>query len=188
MVKYYEDKTRFLSKAAASFTFDIGCEWGGFAANATSSSSQVNCASDSKTDPGQYFIGFMAYNRLWFLNDTFGFTVGGGAIDNPGRYLVLLPPINGATAASGTPYFTENPGDSFRAWDGQVTLDYMPVPYITFRAEYTHRASNVPYFEGPGGVTPPGGNQGGLGSMVAGWSPDLQPTEDRVTVAMLIKL
>ena len=36
---------------------------------------------------------------------------------NPGRYLVLLPPINGATAFSGTPYFTENPGDQFKGWD-----------------------------------------------------------------------
>src|SRR5258708_36339963 len=36
----------------------------------------------------------------------FSATLSGGAIDNPGRYLVLLPPINGATAFSGTPYFT----------------------------------------------------------------------------------
>ena len=28
----------------------------------------------------------------------FGVTLGGGKINNPGRYLVLLPPINGATA------------------------------------------------------------------------------------------
>ncbi len=34
---------------------------------------------------------------------------GGGAITNPGRYLVLLPPIKGATAFSGSPYFTETP-------------------------------------------------------------------------------
>jgi hypothetical protein len=188
MFKYYEDRNAFLSKAAASFTFDIGCEWGGFPGNANSASTEVNCASDSKTDPGQYFIGFMAYNRLWFWRDRLGFTVGGGAIDNPGRYLVLLPPINGATAASGTPYFTENPGDSFKAWDAQVTFDYMPLPYITFRAEYTHRASNVPYFAGSGGVTPPGGNQGAPGSVVAGWTPDLILTEDRVTVALLVKM
>ena len=51
---------------------------------------------------------------LWFADDQFGLTVGGGAITNPGRYLVLMPPINGATAFSGTPYFTENPGDPFR--------------------------------------------------------------------------
>ena len=27
-------------------------------------------------------------------------------MNNPGRYLALTPPINGATAATGTPYFT----------------------------------------------------------------------------------
>ena len=45
----------------------------------------------------------MLYNRFWFDKDRYGLTLGGGKINNPGRYLVLLPPINGATAASGTP-------------------------------------------------------------------------------------
>ena len=49
----------------------------------------------------------MIYNRAWFARDLIGVTLGGGAMANPGRYLVLLPPINGATAVSGTPYFTE---------------------------------------------------------------------------------
>jgi hypothetical protein len=70
----------------------------------------------------------MAYNRFWFKKDLFGLTLGGGAISNPGRYLVLLPPINGATAISGTPYFTANPGDKYRAWDASATFDYMPQP------------------------------------------------------------
>ena len=67
-------------------------------------------------------------------------TVGGGAINNPGRYLVLIPPINGATAFSGTPYFTANPGDPYKAWDMQLTFDFMPSQFITFRSEYNHRA------------------------------------------------
>ena len=87
----------------------------------------------------------------------------------------------------GTPYFTENPGDRFRAWDVQLAADWSPQPFVTFRAEYNHRAANVPYFSGPGGVTPPGGNQGALGSTVDGWSPDLVKTEDRLTMAMLVK-
>jgi hypothetical protein len=130
----------------------------------------------------------MAYNRLWLRHDRYALTHGGGAIRNPGRYLVLMPPINGATALSGTPYFTENPGDRFEAWDMQVTSDYMPQPFITFRLEFNHRAASVPYFSGPGGVTPPGGNQGALGSSVSGWSPDLVKDENRLTLAMLIKM
>src|SRR5471030_1812373 len=110
----------------------------------------------------------MAYNRVWFGHDRQAITVGGGAINNPGRYLVLLPPINGTTAASGTPYFTENPGDPYKAWDASVTVDYMPSQFVTFRMEGNYRAANVPYFTGQGGVTPPGGNVLPPGSTVAG--------------------
>jgi len=98
-----------------------------------------------------------------------------------------LPPINGATATSGTLYFTENPGDPYKAWDASATFDYMPSQYITFRWEYNHRAASVPYFSGPGGVTPPGGNQGAPGSVVEGFTPDLRKTEDRLNFAILVK-
>lgn len=173
MVRFYNAPAgRFLSKGAASLTVDAGCEFG---------DGQTSCGS-------QYFLGFMAYARLWFHRDMFGLTFGGGAINNPGRYLVLLPPINGATAFSGTPYFTANPGDPFKAWDLQATFDFMPGRYVTFRVEYNHRVADVPYWSGPGGVTPPGGNQGAPGSMVDGWAPDLVKTEDRLTAALLLKL
>lgn len=127
------------------------------------------------------------YNRLWFDRDRFGLTIGGGMISNPGRYLVLIPPINGATAFSGTRYFTANPGDTFRAWDTQLTFDYMPQPFVTFRVEFNHRAANVPYFSGSGGVTPPGGNTGPPGSEVDGFTPDLVMSENRLTAALLVK-
>jgi hypothetical protein len=152
---------KYISKAAFSLTGDAGCEHGG----------GVSCHGDSAKGPKQSFLGFMLYNRLWFDRNLFGLTLGGGRINNPGRYLVLLPPINGATATSGTPYFTENPGDKFTAWDASTTFDYMPSQYITWRLEYNHRAANVPYFSGPGGITPPGGNTGAPGSLVPGWAP-----------------
>ncbi len=196
MVKYYEAKgARLLSKAAASLTVDAGCEWGGSGGTANGAlvpAGPVSCMNGTPDAPSQFFLGFMAYTRLWFDRDLFGFTLGGGAIDNPGRYLVLMPPINGATAFSGTPYFPESPGEQFEAWDGQVTFDYMPSGYLTFRLEYTHRAASVPYFSGHYGVTPivdgVMGDVGAPGSAVPGWAPDLSPTEDRVTLAMLLKL
>ncbi len=175
--KYYDRPTALISKAAASLTGDIGCESGG----------GVSCFGDGKNGPKQSFLGFMLYNRIWFDRDRYALTLGGGKINNPGRYLVLLPPINGATAASGTPYFTENPGDPFKAWDSSVTVDYMPSQYFTYRLEYNHRAANVPYFSGPGGVTPPGGNTGAPGSAVTGWTPDLRNSENRMTLAFLVK-
>jgi len=182
-VKYYDHPEKFLDKMAFSLTGDAGCESGG----------GVNCTTNQKnaakqiTSYKQSFLGFMIYNRWWFNKDREGFTLGGGRINNPGRYLVLLPPINGATATSGTPYFTENPGDPYKAWDMSATYDYMPSQYITFRWEFNHRHANVPYFSGPGGITPPGGNTGAPGSEVQGWSPDLRQTEDRGTMAILVK-
>jgi hypothetical protein len=178
MLKYHDAPASALSKAAVSLTIDAGCEWGG----------GVSCSGGTPVSPSQYFLGFMAYNRLWFGHDRLGLTVGGGAINNPGRYLVIMPPINGATAFSGTPYFSYKPGDKFKAWDMQVTGDYMPRPFVTFRLEFNYRHANVPYFSGSGGVTPPGGNTGAPGSSVPGFTPDLRPSESRLTFAFLVKL
>jgi hypothetical protein len=183
MVKYYENQNGVISKAAASLTIDLGCEWGG----------GVSCSSGNAAAPSQFFLGFMAYNRIWFFRDRFGLTIGGGAINNPGRYLVLMPPINGATAFTGSPYFTENPGDPYKAWDMQISADYSPVPFVAFRLEYNHRAASVPYFSGPGGVTPPGGNNGSPATWAYNpdaslWRPDLIPTEDRISLALLVRL
>ena len=149
-VKYYDHPEKTLDKMAFSFTGDLGCEYGG----------GVACFGDKRDGSGnitahkQAFLGWMAYNRWWFKKDLYGLTVGGGQMNNPGRYLVLVPPINGADAISGTPYFTANPGDPFKAWDSSVTFDYMPKQYITFRWEYGYRHANVPYFSGRGGITP----------------------------------
>jgi putative OmpL-like beta-barrel porin-2 len=177
-VKYYDHPAKALDKMAFSLTLDAGCENGG----------GVTCTGGAK-GPAQNFLGFMFYNRWWFHRDLFAVTMGGGGMSNPGRYLVLMPPINGATAASGTPYFSANPGNQFRAWDAQATFDYMPSQFLTWRFEYTHRAANVPYFSGPGGVTPPGGNTfGAPGSFVPGWFPDLRKRENRIIIALLVKL
>jgi hypothetical protein len=152
-VKYFDRPDRTVDKMAFSLTGDLGCEYGG----------GVSCFGKRKGGPKQSFVGYMAYNRFWFHKDIFGLTLGGGQINNPGRYLVLLPPINGmsaVTAATNSPYFTENPGDPFKAWDSSITFDYMPKQYITFRWEYDYRHANVPYWSGRGGITPPGGNNG----------------------------
>ena len=184
-IKYLDHQENFLSKAAFSLTGDIGCEHGG----------GVSCHGNSAKGPKQSFLGFMFYNRFWFDHDHYGLTLGGGRINNPGRYLVLLPPINGATAASGTPYFTENPGDQFKAWDASGTFDWMPKQYITFRWEFDHRAANVPYWSGPGGVTPTSCPTtplvenicGTPGAFVPGFTPDLKKIENRIDLAILVK-
>ncbi|HVH66693.1 MAG TPA: outer membrane beta-barrel protein [Gemmatimonadales bacterium] len=178
LVKYYDRPKGSITKAAFSLTLDLGCESGG----------GVSCSKNKPGAPAQYFLGVMLYNRVWFHKDRLALTLGGGAMQNPGRYLVLLPPINGATAVTGTPYFTESPGDRFAAWDASVTFDYMPDEFATFRFELDRRGANVPYFSGPGGITPSTGNTGTPQVPVPGFTPDLQKTETRINLAVLVKL
>jgi hypothetical protein len=187
-VKYYDRPGKMIDKAAFSLTGDAGCESGGGVSCFGNTRKIV--AGQSVIWPKQSFLGFMLYNRIWLDKDRYGFTLGGGKINNPGRYLVLLPPINGMTAASAainSPYFTENPGDPYKAWDASATFDYMPSQYITFRWEFDHRAANVPYFSGRGGITPPGGNNGNPTQPVPGWTPDLRRDENRLNLAILVK-
>ena len=173
-VKVYDHPERTLDKIAFTVTGDAGCEYGGGPSTGSydpkgnsplmgSSSSYfggVNCHNAHNGKPKQSFIGWMMYNRYWFKKDLYAITLGGGQMNNPGRYLTLLPPINGATAVSGTPYFTEAGGDRAQMHDGTITFDYMPSQFITFRLEEGYRFSDIPYWTGRGGITPPGGNNG----------------------------
>ena len=100
MVKYYDAHGKGgagVSKMAFSYTVDIGCEYGG----------GVHCSHGQNKEN---FFGMMLYDRTWFHSDLYAVTIGGGFMNNPGRYLALTPPINGATAATGSPYFTQQPG------------------------------------------------------------------------------
>ena len=218
-VKYYDRPDRFLDKMAFSLTGDLGCEYGGKGTAVGAQGQTVilntNCFHDTPTSRKQTFAGWMAYNRFWFKKDIYAITLGGGAMDNPGRYLALLPPINGADAITGSPYFTQNPGDPFKAWDTSLTFDWMPREYITFRSEYGYRHANVPYFSGRGGITPgdntftsvvPNPNAGSIGpgtlfvpgpvlsstpgfSCVAGtgFCPDLRNNEASMRFAVMVK-
>jgi Putative beta-barrel porin-2, OmpL-like. bbp2 len=204
-IKYYDKPERTLDKMAFSFTGDLGCEFGG----------GVSCHGNTAGGPKQSFVGYMLYNRTWFKKDKYGITIGGGQINNPGRYLVLIPPINGETAPSASinsPYFTGNPGDPFKAWDSSFTFDYMPRQYITFRWEYDYRHASVPYWSGAGGITPPPGTNNGFpqyyacssgassgqetlsaaetacgGGPSSVWFPDLRRDEHFIDMAILVK-
>jgi len=170
-VKYYDRPHNFLDKMAFSLTGDLGCEYGN--GNAAEGVGATNCY-HNRVSPGggvsykQTFAGWMGYNRFWFKKDLHAITVGYGVMSNPGRYLTLLPPINGADAITGSPYFTANPGDPFKGWDTLITYDYMPRQYITFRWEYGYRHANVPYWSGRGGITPPVGTGGAPLSVFGG--------------------
>jgi hypothetical protein len=230
-VRFYDKPKNMMDKIAWTITGDAGCEYGGGAASGPysdtgaspekgSSSTYtggVNCHNSANGKPKQMFIGWMSYLRFWFDKDLYAVTLGGGEMNNPGRYLTLLPPINGATAVTGTPYFTENAGDRAQMHDGTITFDYMPSQFITFRLESGYRFSDIPYWTGRGGITPPGGNNGspshyqcsgggdsgyGYGSLTlaeaacatpgntglnAVWWPDLRTNQTVSTVAIMVR-
>jgi hypothetical protein len=190
LVKYYDAHGQGgngVSKMAFSLTWDWGCEYGG----------GVHCTHGPNKEE---FLGMMLYNRMWFHNDLYAITLGGGFMNNPGRYLALTPPINGATAASGSPYFTQQPGQKLYQWDTQLNFQYMPRDWITWWTEATFRHSSVPYWSGQGGITPPGGNNGAPASCVGGpadpttgqcnagdWFPDLTTREIVVGGGVMVK-
>jgi hypothetical protein len=174
-----------ISKMAFSLTSDLGFENGG----------GVNGLSNSDpTQPQQYFVSVMFYNRTWFAQNKFAWTIGGGYMNNPGRYLVLSPtgqasplpqPLD-PTKTIGAYPFSANPGDPFEGFDFSTNIDFMPTQGFTFRIECVHRQASVPYFAGHGGVT----SQTGLrtSSLDPSWRPDLVNSETKVILALLFRL
>ena len=187
LIRYLnKPKSKGVSKMAFSLTGDFGFEKGG----------GVNGIKDgdSLQGPAQYFASLMFYNRMWFAKNKLAWTLGGGYMNNPGRYLVLYPtgqasplpnPVN-PTSTAGTFPFSANPGDKFEGFDYSTNIDWMPNQHITFRLEYVHRQSNVNYFAGHGGVTSPNGYT--TTSLTPDWRPDLVKVEDRIIFAVLFRL
>ncbi len=180
-IRYFNSPTAKFSKAAFCVTGDLGFQRGGGLGGFGAFSS----------DPQSNFLSAMVYNRFWFGRDHFAWTMGGGLMHNPGRYLVLAPSgdadpnINPATGQTvGTHPYSLNAGDHFDAWDMSTTLDWMPNDLMTVRLEVVHREAAQPYFAGHGGVTSPDGYNGtALGS----WTPDLVKQETRFIGALLVR-
>ena len=185
--RYYNNpNSNGITKMAFSLTADIGFEKGG----------GVNGFTDGDTiqGPAQYFASAMIYNRIWFAKNKFAWTIGGGWMKNPGRYLVLyptgqaspLPSATNPTQTAGAFPFSANPGDQFEGWDFSTNIDYMPTQNLTFRLEYVHREANVPYFAGKGGVTSQTGYT--VTALDPAWRPDLVKAEDRLILVLLFRL
>lgn len=160
---------RFISKAAFSMTADVGFENGG----------GVKPFNGDSVTPAQHFLSAMFYHRLWFgKQQKWAWTFGGGFINNPGRYLTLLPTGNGVV--------TQNPGDPFSGWDASTGVQYMPNEFLTFGLEFVTRHTDTPYFSGRGGVTSPDGWNTPIGDP-AGYVADLVKDEDRIIVSTIFR-
>ncbi len=204
-IRFYNNPTKDkgISKIAMSLTADAGAQYGGGLCG--------TCAPSQGKDS---FVGWMMYNRYWWNKDKYAITFGGGEMSNWGRYLTLLPPINGADAVTGSVYFPQLPGQRAHMWDSTVTFQYMPKQYITWWAEVGYRHSDIPYFAGRVGVTPPGfpiggtngspqtyacqsGASSGTNDLTAAtaacggpgsvWFPDLRRSEAKLSVGVMVK-
>ncbi|MBI2793507.1 MAG: porin [Ignavibacteria bacterium] len=187
LLRYYnQPDSKGVSRMAFSFTADVGFEQGG----------GVNgfVDGDSLEGPAQYFTSVMIYNRVWFAKNKIAWTIGGGYMKNPGRYLVLAPtgqasplpnPAN-PTETEGAFPFSANPGDQFEAWDASTNVSWMPNQMLEFRLEFVHREASVPYFAGAGGVTSPTGYR--WTTLPSDWRPDLVKIENRFIFALLFRI
>jgi hypothetical protein len=170
VIRYLERKgAKFIRRMAFTVTGDLGFENGG---------GVVPFGGDSAT-PAQNFLSVMGYNRIWFgQKGKVALTMGGGYINNPGRYLTLLPTGNGVV--------TQNPGDPFSGWDASVGLQFMPNEHLTLGVEYVTRHTDTPYFSGRGGVTSPNGWNAPIGSP-GGYVADLVKNEDRLIFSGIVR-
>lgn len=175
LLRYYQNTgNAWVNRAAFSVTADIGGEHG----DGVTFTGRPGA-------PAQYFVGAMAYHRIWFAQDLFALTVGGGFINNPGRYLVLSPNPGVANNPGSANVFQFEAGKPFTGWDASATFDWMPSDYITFRLEVVTRGTNVAYFAGRGGVTSP---DGWYDTPTAGFTPNLVKNETRLIGAMMVRL
>lgn len=185
LVRYFNrPAAKGISRMAFSLTADIGFEKGG----------GVRGFNGDSVTPEQHFMSAMFYNRIWFANNKFAWTIGGGVMSNPGRYLVLyptgeaspLPDPKNPTQTEGAFPFSANPGDLFKGFDCSTNIDWMPNQSMTFRIEFVYRQSSVPYFAGKGGVTSPSGYT--TTPIPADWRPDLVKSESRLIFAVLFRI
>lgn len=130
-----------------------------------------------------YMLGTSVANRFWFNKNKLALTLRGDYVTNPTTYLAFSPsPVqpNDFTDA-----MAADPKQELNVIQGTACFDVMPSDHVTFRFEYAYRSANVPYFTGHGGTTSP---DGWTDTPIATWRPDLQKTENRVTVAVNFRL
>lgn len=164
-VRYYSDsnlqlryyKGEHIKSAAFSLVFDIGYE------------QRSNAPSGVMTGAG--LAHRVEWTAMWAT------TVRGDVYYDKTQALVAQLPV-------GSPYTLPNTG-AFLGGGITVTMDFLPSPWIIFRAEYAHRNTNIPYLSGHGGITGPGG----VAAMdPSTFKPDLRTNDDRVVFNATVRL
>ena len=90
------------------------------------------------------------------------------------------------TLPIGSPYVLPDATQPFLGGGFTTTLDYLPSPWVLTRIEYSHRAANVPFFSGPGGIT--GNGPDGQVGTISPFVPDLVKSDDRIIANVTLRL
>jgi len=164
-VRYYSDsnvqvqyyKGQRIKSAAFSLVFDIGYE------------QRSTAASGAMTGAG------LAHRVEW--TGIWATTVRGDIYYDKTQALVAPLPV-------GSPYSLPNSG-AFLGGGLTVTMDFLPSPWIIFRAEYAHRQTNIPYLSGHSGITGPSGV---AAADPTTFRPELRKSDDRVILNATVRL
>jgi len=193
---FNKPKASGIKRAAFTVTADFGVQAGKYPNSmAPKGIGKFSPFGDSASN----FISGMVYNRVWFGKDAkWGWTIGGGFLFNPSRYLSLVPP-GGATDK----WVSEAvPGAKMKGWDASSCIDYNPNQNITIRCEFVARYMSIPYFNGAGGVSGPTGYQANPATSFnpnsyipnayangnyANFTPDLSKSEIRGILALIVR-
>jgi hypothetical protein len=171
-----------INQAAFSINNHLGFEAGGYQTDrftdALLTDDQGNAKKEILSD--HYFVGTSVAHRVWFCKNTLALSTRADMFANGGYYVIDNP---GPFASRVSEYRNSH---VLRMLQGAITLDVMPTDHFTFRVEYVHRRSNIPYFAGPNGTTSPSG----LNDEVVPdtYVPDMQKTENRVTLSANVRL
>jgi hypothetical protein len=138
-------------------------------------------AGDNVTSKTHFMYGTSVSNRIWFYKNKLAFTLRGDVVSNGGEYLAFSP--SPVAPNDYTDALAANPNTPLKIMQGTFTFDIMPTEFTTFRIEYGHREANLPYFAGHGGTTSPSGWVNGPTTIIP-WRPDLQKTDNRITLVM----
>lgn len=120
--------------------------------------------------PATFLGGLALYHRAE-LDDHWALGLRGSVYSDPQQLLALTVPAGQALPDGG----------ALMPWELTATLDYKPSPWLLYRLEYRHDASNIPFIAGPGGITPPAG-------ATTGFTPNFLTAGDRITANVSLRL
>jgi Putative beta-barrel porin-2, OmpL-like. bbp2 len=158
-LQYYKSKDGFFSSSAVCVVADVGYQ-------------------ERSLAPSGGMTGYSLTHRTEFGGD-WALTLRGDLYYDPTRAVTNNLPI-------GSPYPMPDGKASFLGGGFTATVDYLPSPWLLARLEYAHRASNVPFFSGPDGITG-NGPDGTIGN-VRTFTPDLVESDDRIVANVTLRL